>query len=311
MRRTGIISALFLLLVACPMLAQIPRTINFQGRARDANGVYLTGTRNVRLSIYQTAAGGSAIWSETQNVTFDNGQFTTVLGGGTTGGIPYDIDFNRPLWLGVQITGFNSGQELTPRLRFHSSPYSMRSGQSDTAGLAIQLEMPAVFNGSSSGALLSVIANAPIGIEVSGEEYAIVSDAPDSTSHWYVSGKEAGTGNQPVAGALYRDNTPVAWGTVNGSGGVITSFGIGGIKRTATGTYEISLSNPPAIIPSLEIPDLAIIVQPTSISGGSALVFGTWYFSTSDVGNVIVRIVDNQNRPTDSPFSVVMFGRLK
>ena len=100
-------------------------TINYQGRAQDGDGNAVTGDRQVTLSIYDAATGGTALFSETHpSITFSTlGTFTVRIGGATPGGIPPTIGFDQPRWIGVTVTGFNDGNEL-PRLRFLGSPYS-------------------------------------------------------------------------------------------------------------------------------------------------------------------------------------------
>ncbi len=109
--------------------------INYQGRAVDANGAPLTGTRSVEMRIY-----GTVLFVETHpNVLFSpDGIFTIVVGSNTPGGIPQSVGFDSPRWLGVTVTGFNNGNEL-PRLRFYGTPYAFianRAYRSDSAGRA-------------------------------------------------------------------------------------------------------------------------------------------------------------------------------
>ena len=115
-------------------------TINYQGRAVDASGMPLTGTRSVQIAIYDALTGGTALFTEAHpNVSFSgDGVFTVVIGANTPGGIPQSVGFDNPRWLGVTVTGFNNGNEL-PRLRFHGTPYTFvanRAFRSDSAGVA-------------------------------------------------------------------------------------------------------------------------------------------------------------------------------
>ena len=105
-------------------------TINYQGRAQDADGNALTGNHQITLRIYNAVTGGTALFSETHGtISFsDAGIFTVVIGGATQGGIPPTVGFDQPRWIGVTISGFNSGNEL-PRLRFLGSPYSFVSNR--------------------------------------------------------------------------------------------------------------------------------------------------------------------------------------
>jgi len=114
---------------------QTPRTINYQGRAKDQSG-YLNGAKNITLNIYGQASGGGALFTETQSVNFSNGIYTVVIGGATPGGIPATVDFGKTYWLGVAIEGFNNGQEIAPRLQFHSAASSIRAIVADSANKA-------------------------------------------------------------------------------------------------------------------------------------------------------------------------------
>lgn len=124
-----------LLAITVATQAQTPRTINYQGRAKDQAG-YLNGTKAITLKIYGEASGGGALFTETQSVNFSNGIYTVVIGGATPGGIPATVDFGKTYWLGVAIEGFNNGQEITPRLQFHSAASSIRAIVADTANRA-------------------------------------------------------------------------------------------------------------------------------------------------------------------------------
>lgn len=115
-------------------------TINYQGRAQDADGNAVTGPHQVTLTIYNAATGGAPLFTETHSsINFsDAGIFTVVIGGATPSGIPRSVEFSQPRWLGVTISGFNGGNEL-PRLRFHGSPFSTvanRADSSRSAGVA-------------------------------------------------------------------------------------------------------------------------------------------------------------------------------
>ena len=127
--------ALLLLALTVAMQAQTPRTINYQGRAKDQAG-YLNGSKEITLKIYDQPAGGGALFTETQPVNFSNGIYTVVIGGATPGGIPAAVDFGKTYWLGVAIEGFNSGQEIAPRLQFHSAASSIRAIVADSANRA-------------------------------------------------------------------------------------------------------------------------------------------------------------------------------
>ena len=60
-------------------LAQIPRTISYQGVLTDAAGNLVPdGNQQLDLSLYSSAAGGSAIYTETQTVPVVKGIFNNI-----------------------------------------------------------------------------------------------------------------------------------------------------------------------------------------------------------------------------------------
>lgn len=63
-----------MLLVLLPGVGgAIPQKINYQGYLTSAAGVLVNGTVQMVFSIYNVSSGGSALWTETQNVTVANG----------------------------------------------------------------------------------------------------------------------------------------------------------------------------------------------------------------------------------------------
>ncbi len=59
----------------------IPTMINYQGYLTDASGNPINGTVGMTFSIYTTASGGSALWTETQSsVSVTDGLFNVLLG---------------------------------------------------------------------------------------------------------------------------------------------------------------------------------------------------------------------------------------
>jgi hypothetical protein len=104
----------------------INKQINFQGKLVDANGLNVANaTYTVVFSMYSVASGGTAIWTETQNVTTANGDgiFQVQLGSITS--LPGSVDFNTDnIYLGIKV---NSDAEMTPRVRFTAVPYAFNA----------------------------------------------------------------------------------------------------------------------------------------------------------------------------------------
>lgn len=85
------------------------------------------GNYSLTFRLYETDAGGTPIWEETQSdVEVIGGVYSVVLGASE----PLDAPFDKPYFLGVSVDG---GTELTPRARLTSSPYALSMiGQDNT-----------------------------------------------------------------------------------------------------------------------------------------------------------------------------------
>ncbi len=100
--------------------AAVPATITDQGRLFDSNSQPITGTQTIVFSLYATATGGTALWTETHTVTLDQGYFSTELGSTTPFGTT--LTANSTLFLGITV---GTVSEMTPRSSVASVPYAL------------------------------------------------------------------------------------------------------------------------------------------------------------------------------------------
>ena len=277
--RSTLLSLFLLALVTASAVANVPRTISFQGRARDASGAYPDNVRQVTVRIYDDESSGNVLFSETHTVKFNRGSFTVLIGD-QSGGIPDDLEFNQQLWLEISISGFNNDLPLSPRLRFGSAPSAMNA---QTAGLALGLAAGATVNVSSL--------------------------APSDT---------AGSSATPDAGGLYRDNVPMAWALIDSDGTILADFGIERVVRGNRGQYTIVLDNPAVFASTAKgrVPAVAPIVQPSALTDVGSPLTAQWFFAGTGVPDadrtVYVRTYAAPNGTpiaNDVPFSIVIFGR--
>lgn len=110
----------------------VPRIVNYSGVLNDANGQPLTTLSNVTFALYQNQEGGTALWTETQNVQPSNtGHYSVTLGSTTTAGLPEDVFVSSEArWLGVQI----AGQAEQARVLLVAVPYALKAGDAQTIG---------------------------------------------------------------------------------------------------------------------------------------------------------------------------------
>src|SRR5207244_3296619 len=83
--------------------AVVPRLMKFSGVLHDAAGKPVTGPVDVTFSLYNSEAGGSPLWFETQSVQADElGRYTALLGAMHTEGLPVDLfTSGAARWLGI------------------------------------------------------------------------------------------------------------------------------------------------------------------------------------------------------------------
>ncbi len=110
----------------------VPRLVQFNGTLKDSAARPIAGVASVTFAIYAEQDGGSALWSETQNVIADaNGHFATLLGGATPNGMPAELfGTGESRWLGITV----GHQQEMPRVLLASVPYALKAADADTLG---------------------------------------------------------------------------------------------------------------------------------------------------------------------------------
>ena len=115
------------LLTSVTAFAQVPRTLSYQGILTDASGNLLPdGNKNLTISLYADASGGSALFTETQSVSVVKGRYMMIIGSLTP--IPPNLSFSNSYFLGVSVDG---SAELAPRTPLTSSPYALHAAIAD------------------------------------------------------------------------------------------------------------------------------------------------------------------------------------
>jgi hypothetical protein len=112
--------------------ASVPRLVQFNGILKDTAGRPVVGVASVTFAIYAEQDGGTALWSETQNVIADaNGHFSALLGGATASGMPAELFGNgQSRWLGITVA---RSAEM-PRVLLASVPYALKAQDAETLG---------------------------------------------------------------------------------------------------------------------------------------------------------------------------------
>jgi hypothetical protein len=101
--------------------------INFQARILTNTGALVSdGNYSVEFKIYDSVAGPTSQWNETQVVTVKNGYLSVSLGSAN----PFSgIDWSQEQWLTMNINGDG---EMAPRMKVTAVPFALRSNQAET-----------------------------------------------------------------------------------------------------------------------------------------------------------------------------------
>lgn len=100
--------------------AEIPQMVNYQGKLTDPEGVAYEGILTVTFTIYDAETGGTALWTESQNVEISHGLFDVRLG--TLTPLTEEI-FTGERYLEISI----GAETLAPRQPFTSVPFAYRA----------------------------------------------------------------------------------------------------------------------------------------------------------------------------------------
>jgi hypothetical protein len=110
--------------------SSVPHLIEFNGTL----GGSPSSTVSLTFTLYETEQGGTALWSETQNVQMDaQGHYTVLLGSASPEGLPLNLFTTvQAHWLAVQPAGAEFAEQ--PRVLLVSAPYALKAGDAETIG---------------------------------------------------------------------------------------------------------------------------------------------------------------------------------
>jgi hypothetical protein len=198
----------------------------------------VNGTKSIAFSLYDSAAGGTPIYSQTQQVNIVNGAFSVYLGKGDKGegnyqgakvsdGIPAAVFTEHSArYLGVKIEG--SSSEMTPRQLMASVAYACKAERAREA----ENLMGQVTVDASSGKVGIGTANPSGQLDVGGGKLVVKESgnvgigeiSPEAKLHVngsvYIEQAPFGEGNKnPIRGADFATATlPGYSGKPGGSG---------------------------------------------------------------------------------------------
>jgi hypothetical protein len=125
---------------SAPTANSVPQIIQFSGQfsgqssgTQGGSGVSAS-TVSITFTLFETEQGGTALWSETQNVQVDaQGHYTALLGSASPDGLPLNLFTTvQAHWLAVQPAGPEYAEQ--PRVLLVSAPYALKAGDAETIG---------------------------------------------------------------------------------------------------------------------------------------------------------------------------------
>lgn len=320
---------LLLLALISPVMMWAQDGINYQAVVRDGAGdVMVNQAVTANFKIRQTTAGGTIVYEEDHAPsTNDYGLINLVIGEGTpVSGIFADIDWGSDVFfLDITINGNNLGS-----MEFKSVPYakhanSMTNIRANTAAGDVHMTSEDNF------ALLHLNPTANIGNDSSAIHFGEGSNTDNGMTITYdgtanalkFAGKTAaypymgpfltierdnGTSTfqkgvvveevtiDPAPNTTYGNSGPLAYGYFSGT--IISAeYGITSINSPGVGVYEVTLDNSWSGNP---------VVVATSLNNSSDTEIITYNISGSNL--ITFRIVDENNTPVASNFSMVVYG---
>lgn len=137
--RRGVLFIVLILVAGLTMFsygAGVPQIINYNGTLTDTLGNPVPdGQYDVEFNIYNVPTGGTALWTETWNVSttkvvVTKGNFNAILGAHTTIPASFFSD-NTVTYLGVKV---GTDSEMLPRQRITSVGYAFTAGYAHNSG---------------------------------------------------------------------------------------------------------------------------------------------------------------------------------
>jgi hypothetical protein len=123
-----------ILAVSAPAPAAVPQTIAFQGFLTDAGGQPLEVPVNLDIAVYNTASGGTALWTEAHTgVPVSKGVFAVALG--SVSPLSGAVARTSPRFVGIRV----NGEAELPRTELRATPFALRALAADTVTTGINI----------------------------------------------------------------------------------------------------------------------------------------------------------------------------
>lgn len=279
------------LFVAASAMAQVPRTLTYQGFLTGGDGLALglqaPRAYDVVFRVFNAESGGNLLWAEQQTVTVDKGYFSVQLGAGASvagftnsaTGLSSVFSGNNvsERYVGLSVKGIGAGGSevvIEPRVRLLSAPFAYLAQAAayivdSSGGTAIGSSASGVsFNRSLTASALSTPTGTAGSLNVSN---SITFAASGATTGGGASFVRVSEGDVRLISGTHRWTNGVP-GT--GSAVFVTEPSRGySVTRVSSGTYRVTFdtpfNGPPAVVVTPIQPALnpSLLEAQTSVNG--------------------------------------------
>ncbi len=274
-RRNAAVAVMILVFLgAAAGNAQIPERVNYQVMLTDDADQPLAGqTVQIVFGIFDAESGGSALWTETQNVETNSIGVASVILGSVT---PIGIEFDGPRWLEIEI----EGETLSPRRELVAVPFARQAHNSAHLGgetaasyaLSEPLSTPGTVNDSGNPVDWTKLKGVPAGF----------SDGVDDVG--------GGAGDGYSLDAADGDPTDVVYveaaGNVTVNGGSAWSAALEvTADRDSLGVYVFSHNSDPSSVALLAVSDSTTALVGNSYETSQSYIAPTYPAGVAGYGN--------------------------
>jgi len=227
--------------------SSVPPVIQFNGQFNGQSGgtagsgavAVPAGTVSITFTLFEDEQGGTALWSETQNVQVDSqGKYTALLGSASTNGLPLNLfTAGQAHWLEAQPAGSEYAEQ--PRVMLVGVPYAMKAADADTLGglpASAFLQQPTASSPGAFGSSANPIAGngtilTPTGTSSSGSPNLHPSGTKNYIPVWTGPSTAANSIMYQANGNSIGVGTTTPGATLDVKGGINTSsaYNIGGV----------------------------------------------------------------------------------